>query len=99
MARRAAETRRQTRKDAHRSMKQVLQGVKILAQEPTLSIFRLFAVLQYIQNRLIHHRHEQTFGSSRLEVAGLSLHIRKPPLWLQRDLWSSFSRRAAGILR
>src|SRR5271166_2631375 len=68
----------------HHSMKQALQGVKIFAQEPTLGIFRLFAVLQHIQNRLIHDRHEQTFGSSCLGVAGLYLHIRKPPLWLQR---------------
>jgi hypothetical protein len=56
------------------SMKQSLQGVKIFAQEPTLGIFRLFAVLQHIQNRLIHDRHEQTFGSSCLGVDGLSLH-------------------------
>jgi hypothetical protein len=51
------------------SMKQALQGVKILAQEPALCLFRLFAALQYIQNRLINDRHEQTFGSSRLNVA------------------------------
>jgi len=57
-------------------MKQTLQGVKIFAQEPTLGIFRIFVVLQHIQNRLIHDRHEQTFGSSCLGVAGLSLHIK-----------------------
>ena len=45
-------------------MKQSLQGVKIFAKEPTLGIFRPFAVLQHIQNRLIHDRREQTFGSS-----------------------------------
>jgi hypothetical protein len=49
------------------SMKQALQGVKIFAQE---------SPLQHIQNRLIHDRHEQTFDSSCLGVAGLSLHIR-----------------------
>jgi hypothetical protein len=48
------------------SMKQALQGAKIFAQEATLGIFRIFAVLQHIQNRLIHDRHEQTFGSSCL---------------------------------
>jgi hypothetical protein len=68
------------------SMKEALQGVKIFAQEPTRGIFCLFAVLLHIQNRLIHDRHEQTFGSSWLGVAGLSLHTRKPSLWLQRDL-------------
>jgi hypothetical protein len=31
------------------SMKQSLQGVKIFAQEPTLGISRLFAVLQHIK--------------------------------------------------
>src|SRR5271165_6255348 len=60
----------------HHSTKEALQGVKIFAQEPTLSIFRIFAVLQRIQNRLIHDRHEQTFGSSCLGVAGQSLHTR-----------------------
>src|SRR5271165_3763224 len=83
----------------HHSMKQVLQRVKIFGQEPTLGIFRIFAVLQRIQNRLIHDRHEQTFGSSCLGVATLSLHTRKPPLWRQRELWSSFSQRAVGVLR
>ena len=39
--------------NAHHSMKHALQGVKIFAQEPTLGIFRLFAVLQHIQNRSI----------------------------------------------
>src|SRR5271157_1401584 len=81
------------------SMKQSLQGVKIFAQESTLGILRLFAVLQHIQNRLIHDRHEQTFGSSCLGVAGLSLHTRKPPLWLRRELWWSFSQRAVDVLR
>src|SRR5208283_1686897 len=83
---RVSSKRWQERVKVHHSMKQALQGVKIFAQEPTLGIFRIFAVLQHIQNRLIHDRHEQTFGSSRLKVAGLSLHISKPPLWLQRDL-------------
>src|SRR5208337_2111398 len=70
----------------HHSMKEALQGVKIFAQEPTLGIFRLFAVLQHIQNRLIHDRQEQTFRSYCWGVAELSLHTRKPPHWLQRDL-------------
>jgi hypothetical protein len=56
----------------HDSMKEVLQRVEVLAQEPALGIFRLFGVLQHIQNRLIHDRHEQTFGSSWFEFAGLS---------------------------
>src|SRR5208337_2546372 len=83
----------------HHSMKRALQGVQIFAQEPALGIFRIFAVLQHIQNRLIHHRQEQTFGSYCLEFAGLSLHTRKPPLWLRRALWWSFPQTAVDVLR
>src|ERR1700757_390713 len=73
--------------NAHHSMKQALQDVKIFAQEPTRGIFRLFAVLQHIQNRLIHDRREQTFGSACLGADELFLHTRTPPLWRQRDLF------------
>jgi hypothetical protein len=45
---------RARRRQCHHSMNQALQGVKIFTQEPMLGIFRLCAVLQHTQNRLIH---------------------------------------------
>jgi hypothetical protein len=62
------------RVNAQHSMKQALQGVKSFAQEPTLGIFRLFAVLQHIPNSTADRKDLQ----QSCKMAALARHLCLP---------------------
>jgi hypothetical protein len=77
-------------------MKQVWQGVKIFAQEPTLGFFRLFAVLQQIQNSTSEKRRSRTTSPAFFPSwAPTIAHMRLPSRYSEGSSSSRCARSRA----